>query len=96
MTFVAGRTVVCNVSRTIIEPARARYLFSEVVMVTAPETILAERLSGRARETNDIIASRLARNDRFSDLVANLMIENVGDPENAISLLIRLIAANNR
>jgi ribose 1,5-bisphosphokinase len=84
----AGRTVVCNVSRTIIEPARAQYLHSEVVLVTAPETILAERLSGRARETSDIIASRLTRNGRFSDLVANLMIDNSGNPEDAIASLV--------
>src|SRR5262249_49700432 len=40
----AGRTVVCNVSRTVVDAARARYSNVVVVLVTAPREVLAARL----------------------------------------------------
>ena len=45
----AGRTVVVNVSRTIIDPARRSYANVTVVSVTAPPEVLAERVAARAR-----------------------------------------------
>src|SRR5262249_48736114 len=45
----ARRTVVANVSRTIIEPARRRYESVVAVHVTAPAHVLATRLAARDR-----------------------------------------------
>ena len=42
----AGRTVVCNTSRTILVEARRRYANVMAVLVTAPPDVLAARLAG--------------------------------------------------
>ncbi|MGE0237227.1 MAG: phosphonate metabolism protein/1,5-bisphosphokinase (PRPP-forming) PhnN [Parvibaculaceae bacterium] len=57
----AGRVVVVNVSRAIIAEAGTRFPDIAVLHVTAPVTVVAERLARRGRETADDIARRIAR-----------------------------------
>jgi phosphonate metabolism protein PhnN/1,5-bisphosphokinase (PRPP-forming) len=57
----AGRTVAVNVSRAIIAEAGMRFPNLAVLHVTAPVTIIAERLAQRGRETAEEIARRIAR-----------------------------------
>ena len=60
--LAAGRVVVINVSRTVIERAQALYPGRvRIVLVTAPEAVLARRLRRRGREDSADIADRLAR-----------------------------------
>ena len=56
-----GRHVLVNVSRSVVEAARTRFAPLRILVVTAPEQVLARRLAGRGRETADDIAARLAR-----------------------------------
>lgn len=77
----AGRTVVCNVSRTIIAAARRRYAAVVVALVTAPPELLAARLAARARGSDGEIAQRLARGDALADVAADYVIANTGAPE---------------
>ncbi|MGB1006393.1 MAG: phosphonate metabolism protein/1,5-bisphosphokinase (PRPP-forming) PhnN [Thalassobaculaceae bacterium] len=56
-----GATVVVNVSRGIIDAARARFAHVTVIEVTAPTALLAERLAARGREDPAAIRQRLAR-----------------------------------
>ena len=56
-----GRTVVCNVSRTIVERARRRYHSVLVVEVTAPAGVLAARLARRARASDGDLGRRIER-----------------------------------
>jgi ribose 1,5-bisphosphokinase len=89
--IVGGLTVVANVSRTVLAPARARYANVTVALITAPAEILASRLAARARATDGAIAQRLARvPDRDGDVAADVVIENIGAPETGAA---RLIAA---
>jgi ribose 1,5-bisphosphokinase len=76
----AARTVVCNVSRTIIAPARRRYAAVVVALVTAPPEVLAARLKARSRGSDGDIAQRLARGDAFADIAADCVIANTGAP----------------
>jgi len=92
----AGRTVVCNVSRTIVTNARERYAEVMVVLVTAPPEMLATRLAARARGSDGDLARRLARSDRFAALVADCVIANVDTPEAGASLLTAAIAGAAR
>ena len=87
----AGRTIVCNVSRTIIAPARARYARVAAVLVTAPADMLAARLAQRSRERADSVADRLRRGDALADVAVDYTIENVGTPEVAASRLLEII-----
>ncbi len=57
----AGRTVVVNVSRTVIGSARRLWPRTRVVHVTVAPEILEQRLLARGREAGDAVAQRLKR-----------------------------------
>ena len=57
----AGRTVVCNVSRTVVPQVRERYVNVAVVLVTAPADVLAARLARRERSSDGDVAERISR-----------------------------------
>ncbi len=59
--LAAGRHVVCNVSRGVIDSARQRYQPVKTVLVTAPLAVLAARIATRGRETAAEVKARLAR-----------------------------------
>jgi len=59
--IAAGRTVVVNTSRSVIEEARQRYGRLVVASVTARREVVAERLHQRGRETIEDIGRRLER-----------------------------------
>ncbi len=57
----AGQDVMFNGSRGMIEQARQRFEKLRVMVVTAPESVLAERLAARGRESAADIRNRLIR-----------------------------------
>lgn len=56
-----GRDVLLNGSRGAIDQALAAFPDMAVIVITAPESILAQRLAARGRESADDIAQRLER-----------------------------------
>ena len=54
-------TVLFNASRAVLGAAAVRFPGLVVVLVTAPQTVLAARLAGRGRETDADQAARLRR-----------------------------------
>lgn len=64
--LAAGRQVVINVSRAVVDAARARYPGLLVVLVTASPAVLRRRLVGRGRESPAEIEERLARAAAFT------------------------------
>lgn len=87
----AGRTVICNVSRGIVDELRARYTHVDVVLVTAPAEILAARLAGRARGSDGSLEQRLKRSDAFAAFRANHTITNDGSQTDAVRRLLSII-----
>src|SRR5262249_49191975 len=89
----AGRTVVCNVSRSIVSHLRNRYARCTVVLVTAPQDVLLARLALRQRPSDGDILQRIAREAPLAgELSADVVIENVGLPQEgaaALALLLR-------
>jgi phosphonate metabolism protein PhnN/1,5-bisphosphokinase (PRPP-forming) len=59
--LAAGRHVVCNVSRAVVDAARAAIQPLRIVVVTASLATLAQRIAARGRESLDDAATRLAR-----------------------------------
>jgi ribose 1,5-bisphosphokinase len=84
------RVVVCNVSRAVIDVARARYERVVVALITAPADILAARLSSRERASDGDLAQRLRRMPQ-ADYRPDVVIENVGTPDIAAGKLLRAI-----
>jgi ribose 1,5-bisphosphokinase len=87
----AGRTVVANVSRTVIDEMRRRYADVTVVSITAPPDVLAERLAMRARSSDGLIDQRLRRTVDATTNAPDVTILNVGRPEDHARRLLRLI-----
>ena len=87
----AGKAVVCNVSRTMIEPARRRYAFVAVVHVTAPERVLESRLACRERRSDGNLAGRMARAAAAGQVQADVVIHNTGRPAAGLRRLVNVI-----
>ncbi|WGD53363.1 phosphonate metabolism protein/1,5-bisphosphokinase (PRPP-forming) PhnN [Bradyrhizobium sp. CB1650] len=87
----AGRTVVVNVSRTVIDALRASYADVMVVAITAPPDVLAQRLASRARLSDGNIAQRLARSVDDAAAQADVTIVNAGSAEYHGRQLVRVI-----
>jgi ribose 1,5-bisphosphokinase len=58
-----GLSVVCNVSRSVIDTARERFAPIGTISVHARRELLMERLKRRGRESDEEIAARLKRAD---------------------------------
>jgi ribose 1,5-bisphosphokinase len=86
----AGRTVVVNVSRTVIDAARRSYADVKVVAITAPPEVLAERLAMRARSSDGQLGQRLGRSVG-AGAIPDFTILNVGRPEDHARRLVRIV-----
>lgn len=87
----AGRTVVANVSRTVIGALRQAYANVVVVAITAPPDVLAQRLAARARRSDGNIAERLSRSVDDASAHADVTILNAGSADYHSRQLLRVI-----
>ena len=88
------RTVVVNVSRAVLDDARARFGEVRVLVVTADPEILARRLALRGRETKADIEARLARAEAISVAGEEVVeVRNDGTPQDGVA---RFLAALRR
>jgi len=85
----AGRSVVVNVSRTVIEAARRAYANVVVIAITAPPEVLAERIRMRSRSSDSNSEQRLSRT--VDTAAPDVTILNVGRPEDHARRLVRAI-----
>jgi ribose 1,5-bisphosphokinase len=87
-----GRTVVCNISRTIVDVARGRYAVVAVVLVTAPLQVLQARLASRARGSDGSLAGRTLRSAEMGcSCRPDVVIRNVGPRAAGVRLLMDII-----
>jgi len=85
----AGRSVVVNASRTVIDAARRAYANVMVIAITAPPEVLAERLKMRSRSSDGNAEQRLSRT--VDTTAPDVTILNVGRPEDHARRLVRAI-----
>jgi ribose 1,5-bisphosphokinase len=86
----AGRTVVCNVSRSIVDDARKRYAVT-LVLVTARPDLLGARLAARGRGSDGSLEARLGRSAHLATVRPDLVIDNIGSPDAGARELIAAI-----
>lgn len=83
--------VIFNGSRAALRAARAVLPDLRVIVITAPDAVLAERLAARGRESAADIQARLARAGfALPEGIAAVTVVNDGAPERGIA---RLLAA---
>lgn len=88
----AGKTVVCNVSRTIVELARRKYTYVAGMLVTAPPDVLAARLATRGRSSDGAVEARLARSAAVDQAFEpDFVIQNTGRPAVGVRRLLNAI-----
>jgi ribose 1,5-bisphosphokinase len=87
----AGRTVIVNVSRTVIAAMRKAYADVVVVSITAPPQVLAERIAMRARGSDGRIEQRLGRSVEDEAAAPDVTIMNVSSAEYHARQLVRII-----
>jgi phosphonate metabolism protein PhnN/1,5-bisphosphokinase (PRPP-forming) len=90
--LAAGRVVIASVSRTVIAGAAERFPV-RVLEITAPASVLAERLRERARESEADIALRLARTVSLPAAIETIVIMNDGTPEQGAARLVAALRA---
>lgn len=93
----AGRQVVINVSRGIIDEARQRYPGLMVIGITAGTDVLRQRLQARGRESAADIEERLARAASF-DLAGEdvTILRNDGALEDTAQAFVALLDSQRR
>jgi ribose 1,5-bisphosphokinase len=87
----AGRTVIANVSRTVIGVMRHSYADVVVVLITAPPRVLAERLAMRGRSSDGKIEARLGRTVDETLAAPDVTIINTGSAEYHAGQFVRII-----
>jgi ribose 1,5-bisphosphokinase len=87
----AGRTIVANVSRTVIGAMRRAYADVVVVSITAPPNVLAERIAMRARGSDGKLESRLGRVVEDASAAPDVTIVNISSAEYHARQLVRVI-----
>jgi ribose 1,5-bisphosphokinase len=90
--LTAGRTVVANVSRAVLDEARARFPRVRVVAISASPATVARRLAARGREDAAGIEARLKRADLFTTRGDDVVeVLNDGAPAEGIAALVAAI-----
>ena len=88
----AQRCVIANVSRSVIELARARYAGTRVVNITAPLAVLARRIALRGREDAVTIEKRLARAGYSFPTSEDIVhLKNTGTVEDAVDRFTQML-----
>jgi len=87
----SGRTIVVNVSRTVIGAMRLAYADVTVVLITAPPNVLAERIAMRARSSDGTVENRLRRTVEDASAAPDVTIVNTGSAEYHARQLARVI-----
>jgi len=87
--MVAGRIVVVNTSRKVIERAIEKYPNCHVLLVTARPEVRAKRLAGRGRESAEDIEARLRREGApVPDGVIPVVIDNSDGLDDGIAAFV--------
>jgi ribose 1,5-bisphosphokinase len=87
--LVAGRIVVANVSRAMVEVARSHYVRTHALLIDADPAVRAARLSGRAREAAS--ESRTSGSRAFPAIAYDTVIDNSAELAPAVAAFVAVL-----
>jgi len=94
--LAAGRTIVVNVSRGVIDEAR-RLARVQVLSLTVPAEVLRRRLAARGRESTADVEARVARAEAFAVTGPDVVtVVNDGSVEAALAQILDAIRADRQ
>jgi ribose 1,5-bisphosphokinase len=87
-----GRVAVFNGSRAAIDQAKKRFPGVKIIYISAPEAVIAERITARGRESDPQVRERMARNARLKTIPdAVTVLSNDGSLEQSIDKLVGIL-----
>ena len=89
--LAAGATVICNVSRQILTQAHTKHRRTTVILVTASQEVLEQRLMARGREDLDAIRRRLSHTAPLPDTLPLVTVSNDGSLEQAVAAFLSVL-----
>lgn len=82
----AGKSVIVNGSRSVVNEARAEFSPIRIIHVVAPLDVLSRRLRDRGREDEDEIDHRIGRSARLAPRGPDVVtIDNSGSVEDGVA-----------
>jgi ribose 1,5-bisphosphokinase len=74
-----GNVVVFNGSRAAIDEAKKRFPGLKIIYISAPDSVIAERLTARGRESDPQVRERVARNNQLRKIPDGaIVLSNAG------------------
>ena len=89
--LAAGTTVISNVSRSVITEAQARHRKTTVILVTASQEVLEQRLMARGREDLSAIRRRLSHSAALPDTLPLVTVRNDSSLEQAVAAFLAVV-----
>lgn len=87
-----GKVVVFNGSRDAIGQARKRFPGVKIVYISAPDTVLAQRLTARGRESDPQVKERMVRNSRLKTIPNGaIVLSNAGSLEQTLDKFVDIL-----
>lgn len=92
--LASGRDAMVNLSRSVLSEAQSRFAGFSVLSLTARSDVLAQRLTGRGRESADEIKRRLARADYAlpAGLMRVVTIDNSGALDDTVGQVLAALS----
>lgn len=87
-----GKVVVFNGSRDAIGKARKRFPGVKIVYISAPDAVIAERLTARGRETTTEVRERMMRNEQLKSIPdGSIVLSNTGSLQQTLDKFVDIL-----
>jgi ribose 1,5-bisphosphokinase len=87
-----GKVVIFNGSRAAIEEAKKIFPGVKIIFIDAPDSVLAQRLTARGRESDLQVRERLARNELLRNIPdGSIVLTNAGPIQHTLDEFVGIL-----